>query len=137
MLERYMKVMVFGTFDIVHPGHLDFFRQAKEHGDYLIVQVGRDAVVEKIKGSTPHYTQEERVSMVAELRMVDKVILGHPSDWTVQILEERPDVICLGYDQDSLHIEALLKEKGYDCEIVRLKPFEEHRLKSSLLKDLS
>ena len=45
------KVMVFGTFDGLHEGHLDFFRQAREYGDYLIVAVARDVNVKKIKKS--------------------------------------------------------------------------------------
>ena len=45
--------MVFGAFDGLHPGHLDFFRQAKEYGDTLVVSVGTDKNVEKIKGKKP------------------------------------------------------------------------------------
>ena len=44
------KVIVFGTFDILHQGHLDFFRQAKQYGDYLIVAVAHD---ENVKKSRP------------------------------------------------------------------------------------
>ena len=41
--------MVFGAFDCLHPGHLDFFKQAKKYGDYLIVSVGTDKNVKKIQ----------------------------------------------------------------------------------------
>ncbi|HEY4500387.1 MAG TPA: adenylyltransferase/cytidyltransferase family protein, partial [Candidatus Paceibacterota bacterium] len=44
------RVMVFGTFDILHPGHLYFLRAAKKLGDYLIVSLARDVNVRKIKG---------------------------------------------------------------------------------------
>jgi len=40
MKEAMKKVMCFGAFDGLHPGHLDFFRQAKRYGDFLIVSVG-------------------------------------------------------------------------------------------------
>ena len=42
------SVLVFGAFDGLHPGHLDFFLQAKKFGDHLIVSVGTDKNVEKI-----------------------------------------------------------------------------------------
>ena len=44
------KVMVFGTFDYLHEGHKDFFRQAKQYGDELVVVVARDETVKQIKG---------------------------------------------------------------------------------------
>ena len=44
-------VMVFGAFDGFHPGHLDFFKQARAYGDILVVSVGTDRNVEKIKGN--------------------------------------------------------------------------------------
>ena len=45
------KVMVFGTFDIIHPGHIHLLKEAKEYGDFLIAVIGRDATVCKGAGS--------------------------------------------------------------------------------------
>src|SRR4030067_3541774 len=92
-------VMVFGAFDGFHPGHLDFFRQAKKNGSRLIVSVGTDSNVEKIKNRTPLFPQEERLNLVRQCRLVDKAIIGAKNDFYSHINELKPDVICLGYDQ--------------------------------------
>ena len=68
--------MVFGTFDILHKGHLDFFKQAKKYGDYLIVAVARDDTVKKVKGKLPCLNQKKRLSMVRNIAAVDKAVFG-------------------------------------------------------------
>ena len=47
------KIIVFGTFDILHKGHLNLFKQAKQHGDYLMAVIARDKNVKKAKGKFP------------------------------------------------------------------------------------
>ena len=54
------KVLIFGTFDIVHMGHLHIFKKAKEYGEVLIVSLARDKNVEKIKGIGSFYNEKER-----------------------------------------------------------------------------
>ena len=59
-----MKVMVFGTFDGLHEGHKNFFKQARKYGDYLLVVVGRDKNVEKMKGHLPQRNENERMKEI-------------------------------------------------------------------------
>ena len=66
------KIMVFGTFDVLHKGHINFFKQAKKHGDHLLVVVARDKTVSLIKGIKPHYDEKERLKSVK--KYVDKVV---------------------------------------------------------------
>lgn len=124
------KVMIFGTYDNLHPGHLDFFKQARQYGDELIAVIARDQNVKKFKGHYPRQKENERAKSVRECRLVDTVILGHFYNPYKVIEDYRPDVICLGYDQDSYSekLEKLFPE----ITIVRLKPFEPHIYKSSL-----
>ncbi len=130
-------VMVFGAFDGLHPGHLDFFKQARKYGDTLVVSVGLDANVYKIKGKKPLLTQDERLSLVRDSRLVDNAVLGETEDFNKHIKDYAPDVICLGYDQwakeedlkRDLDLAGLAK-----TEIVRLKPYEKNRAKSSILQ---
>lgn len=131
-----VKVMVFGTFDGVHPGHENFFEQAKKYGDYMIVVVARDKTVEKIKGQKPKYSEVERRMMVAENSNVDLAVLGKYRDKFEIIADHQPDVICLGYDQDSFvkNIEPELKRLSLSPKIIRLKSFRPDIYKSSLLK---
>jgi len=130
------KVMVFGTFDFVHPGHINFFQQAKKHGDELVVVIARDSTAEKIKGKKPHFSEQDRLQMVQALRVVDKAVMGYPGDVYRIVREENPDVICLGYDQKTFadKLPDKLKEFGLKAEIVRLEPHMPDKYKSSLIR---
>ena len=66
-----IKVLVFGTFDIFHEGHMNLLRQAKMHGDFLGVVVARDATVLKVKGRSPRYSEQERVQVIKKSGLVD------------------------------------------------------------------
>ncbi len=129
------NVMCFGTFDLLHLGHLNYFQQAKKYGTYLIVVVARDYTKQKQRKKLL-FTERERAEMIQHLDIVDKVVLGYFDDHYRIILEKRPDVICLGYDQ-LVSIESLKKElelRGISPQIIRLKPFKHNTQKSSLLK---
>lgn len=127
--------MVFGTFDVLHPGHIDMFRQARAFGAYLIVVVGRDETVEKFKAYTPKNSFECRLHEVEKNPLVDKARAGYVDDYLRVLEEERPDMICLGYDQK--HIAENLAEKmskrGLSIPITRLKAFKPEKFKSSKL----
>ncbi len=136
------KIIVFGTFDIFHPGHQDFFRQAKKFGDFLVVVVARDKNVKDTKGAWPNNNEKKRLGNVSRYNLVDKAILGNKNDtkdYKYKILqEEKPDVICLGYDQrvNKKELQKKLKEYRMDrVKVVRLKPYKEDIYKSSLLSD--
>ncbi len=130
------KVMCTGTFDILHNGHLDYFRQAKQHGDYLIVVVARDSSVIKEKGK-PKHTEQERLAPVKKVKIVDKAILGNEGDKLKIVEQEKPDVICLGYDQkvDEEKLRETLAKRGLNPTIVRVKEYYPEKYKSSLLQD--
>lgn len=131
------KIMVFGAFDGLHPGHLDFFRQAKKFGDFLIVSVGTDKNVERIKGRKPLFNQKERFGLVSQLNIVDKAVLGAQKDFYVHIKKYSPDVICLGYDQWAREEEVkgeLLGVGLAKTKVARLKPYKINRAKSTQLK---
>ena len=131
------KVMVFGAFDGVHPGHLNFLKQAKKYGDYLIVSVGTDKNVEAIKGKQPLFSQKDRLELIASFSIVDKTILGVEKDFYSAIKQEAPDVICLGYDQwaDEEDVKTELKRVGLvNTKVVRLKPYMIDKAKSTIVK---
>lgn len=133
-------VMVFGAFDGLHPGHLDFFRQAKKFGDFLIVSLGTDKNVEKTKGKGPLFGEKERLDLIKQLRVVNKAVLGSQTDYFLHIKQYAPDVICLGYDQwaQEEHVRRELDRVGLvKTEIYRLRPYEPTRAKSTILKKKS
>lgn len=131
-----VKVLVTGTFDILHPGHLSLFRQAKKLGDFLIVVVARDSTVLKIKGRRPHHSQQLRIRCLKKVKLVDRVVLGRPGDKLKVIELQKPDVIGLGYDQRAFTrgLRQQLKKRGLRVRVVRLKAFRPHLFKSSLIK---
>ena len=68
------RVITYGTFDLLHYGHINLLRRAKELGDYLIVAVSTDAFNWREKHKKCYYSYEERKRMVEAIRYVDLVI---------------------------------------------------------------
>lgn len=130
--------MVFGTFDGVHKGHLNFFRQARALGrhPFLVVSIARDKNVKKIKGKLPFFGERRRAGLVKDTGLADKVVLGGLRRHIPHIKKERPDIIALGYDQ-SAYIKDLdreLKGAGLSVTVTRLKPYKEKKYKNSILR---
>ncbi len=132
------RIMVFGTFDGVHKGHLNFFKQARNLASkpYLVVSVARDKNVKKIKGQHPWLREGERAKIIKKSKLVDKVVLGGVTNHVPHIVKEHPDIIALGYDQVEYvkNLKKDLKNKGLSVKIVRLKPHKENIYKNRLLK---
>lgn len=94
--NRFMTtVMAQGVFDIIHPGHLQYFRASVKHGDRLVVVIARDSRIDK----NTYFNEEERREMVSSLEIVDEAVLGSEEDIYETVREVDPDVITLGYDQ--------------------------------------
>lgn len=128
------KVLVFGTFDHFHPGHLYFLKQAHKLGGFLTVIVARDNNVKKIKGQKPDNLEEVRLKTIQKLDFVNKAFLGEENlDNKYNIIKKiKPDIIALGYDQKNF-TKDLPKYIGENTEIVRLKPFKPDKYKSSII----
>lgn len=129
------KVMVFGTFDGLHPGHISFFKQAKKYGDYLIVVVAKDKTVKETKNHLPYFNESERLRGVADCGLADEAKLGYTDDHFKIIKEIKPDIICLGYDQKSFteELPGELEKMGLKIEIRRMKPHKPEKYHSSLI----
>ena len=123
-------VMCFGVFDNLHLGHLSYLKQAKKYGDQLIVVVARDKNVLRIKGKFPKQNEKIRQKAIQKLNLSQKVILGQLQDKFKVVIEYRPDIICLGYDQvvDTKELKQIFPRK-----IVRLKSYKSNIYKSSKL----
>lgn len=129
--------MVFGTFDVFHEGHKNFFKQAKKYGDFLIVVIARDRTVRKVKGRRPRNDENKRLKLVLTSGLAGKAVLGSLRDKYAAIRKYGPEVICLGYDQaESVErLGARLAAAGFKkIRIYRLKPYKPEIYKSSRLK---
>jgi len=132
-----MKIMIFGTFDGLHRGHLHLIESAKSLGKELIVVVARDERVKKLKGKDPLHDENERKDMLEMISHVDKVLLGSKGDIFDCIRQEEPQIIALGYDQ--VHytdkLEAALPEFDFEFSIVRTESYKNGKHKSSKLRE--
>lgn len=113
------RVVAQGTFDILHPGHVHYLREAASMGDELHVIVARSSNVTHKAG--PVVPDSQRVEMVEALDPVDRAHLGHPEDIFVPIERIEPAVIVLGHDQyhSTEELEAALTDRGLECELRR------------------
>jgi FAD synthetase len=130
------KVLVFGTYDIFHPGHEFFLKKAKSYGDKLLVVIARDSTVKNLKGKKPKNSEKKRHSKINSLSYVDKVYLGYKKDKYKIIEKIKPDIICIGYDQNSFNknLKKILKERGLSPKIIKIKEsYKPHKYKSSIL----
>ena len=128
-MEKMVRVMASGVFDILHPGHVLFLREAKKLGDELIVVVARDSTAERLK-HRPIMREDVRRFLVESLKPVDRAILGHEDDMYKTVEEIKPDIIVLGYDQkfDEREIEEECRRRGLNVKIVRLGKYGESDL---------
>ena len=119
--------MVFGTFDGVHEGHREFFKEARRCGDYLIAVVAQDHIIEHLKGRLPNINLAKRFENIKREDGVDEVVIGDKDLGNWEIVKMRkPDVIALGYDQHTLResLEDHLKDLGYKPEIKIMHSYE-------------
>ena len=79
------KVITYGTFDLLHVGHINLLRRAKELGDYLVVAISTDEF-NAIKNKKAYYSFEDRRQILEAVRYVDKVI---PENTWEQKIQEK------------------------------------------------
>ena len=92
-------VITFGTFDVFHVGHIRVLHRAAALGDRLVVGVSADALNIAKKGRAPVYTQDERMEIVASLRVVDDVFVEESLEKKRDyIVEHGADVLVMGDD---------------------------------------
>lgn len=128
-------VMAFGTFDLLHPGHIHYLRQAKAFGDRLVVVVARDITAKRM-GKQLLFNEKERLGIISAIAEVDDARLGYERDMLRVIEDVSPDTICLGYDQwpEDEQLRETLTKRGIKTRIERAEPLHEQRYKSYLLK---
>ena len=95
------KVITYGTFDLLHRGHINILRRAKALGDYLVVGISSDKFNE-LKGKSSYYSYEDRKLVLEAVRYVDKVIPENNWEQKQQdIIDYEIDVFVMGDDWES------------------------------------
>ncbi|CDQ38370.1 glycerol-3-phosphate cytidylyltransferase [Virgibacillus salexigens] len=109
------KVITYGTFDLLHTGHINILRRAKEYGDYLIVAISADEF-NALKGKKAYYTFEQRKAILEAIRYVDLVIPEHTWEQKMEDVQKYDvDVFVMGDDWEGKF--DFLKDH---CEVVYL-----------------
>lgn len=113
------KVITYGTFDLLHWGHINILRRAKEMGDYLIVAISTDEF-NRIKHKEAYHSYENRKMILEAVRYVDEVI--PENDWEQKVKDVQKygiDLFVMGDDWKGEF--DFLKEY---CEVVYLERTE-------------
>ena len=91
--------ITFGTFDVLHVGHIRVLNRAAELGDRLVVGVSSDALNFSKKGRNPVFSEAERVELISNLKSVDEVFIEESLELKRDyIVEHRADVLVMGDD---------------------------------------
>jgi len=109
MIKKKIIVYTAGTYDLFHFGHLNILLKAKEIGNYLIVGVSSDKLIKKYKKIKPIISYKDRISIIKELKCVDKVIKQSKFFDIKQLKKYNIDIIILGSDWKGKKFEELEK----------------------------
>jgi len=91
--------ITFGTFDLLHIGHVSIIERSKAYCDHLIVGVSSDALNMTKKKSLPVYSEQERIRIIRALRYVDEVFLEESLELKRQYIEQfKADILVMGDD---------------------------------------
>jgi cytidyltransferase-like protein len=108
------KVLVSGCFDLLHGGHIAFFKTASLYGD-LYVSIGRDENLLLLKGKRPFFSEKERLYIVNSIKYVHEAFLATGKgmlDFEPDLISLKPDVFIVNFDGHTSDKEKLCKKTG-------------------------
>jgi cytidyltransferase-like protein len=130
---NYKKVLVSGCYDLLHGGHIAFFKTAASFGK-LYVSIGRDDNLLLLKGKKPYFSQEERVFIVRSIKYVKDAFLASGSgllDFEPDIKRIKPDIFIVNRDGHTPEKESLCKRFGIEYIVLERLPEPGLPLRSS------
>ena len=127
------KVFVSGCYDLLHSGHVEFFRQASQYGD-LYVGIGSDKTIEALKGHKTMYSEQERLFMVRAIRYVKEAYINQGEGFldflpTLDIVH--PDCLVVNEDGDRDDKRRLCRERGMEYIVLKRVPSQGLQARSS------
>jgi len=128
-----MKVFVSGCYDLLHSGHVEFFRQASQYGD-LYVGIGSDATILKYKNHKTLYPEQERLFMVKSIRYVKDAFINQGSgimDFVPTVETLKPDRFVVNADGSSEEKRQFCKEHGIEYIVLDRTPADGLQARSS------
>lgn len=127
------KVFVSGCYDLLHSGHVEFFRQAAEYGD-LYVGIGSDSTIEGYKHHKTIYSEQERLFMVKSIRYVKDAFINQGSgimDFVPTVEALRPDILVVNEDGGNEDKRRFCEEHGIEYVVLQRVPQKGLQARSS------
>lgn len=125
------RVITYGTFDLLHVGHVNILRRAKALGDYLVVAISSDEF-NALKGKKAYYSYEDRKTILEAIKYVDEVIPENTWEQKIQdVKDHNIDTFVMGHDWEGKF--DFLKDY---CEVIYL-PRTEGISTTKIKKDLN
>ncbi len=127
------KVFVSGCYDLLHSGHVEFFKEAAQYGD-LYVGIGSDATILDYKHHKTVYSEQERLFMVKSIRYVKDAFInkGHGiMDFIPTVEALKPDVLVVNEDGSNEEKRRFCAEQGIEYVVLQRKPSEGLTARSS------
>ena len=120
------KVFVSGCYDLLHSGHVEFFRQAAEYGD-LYVGIGSDETIQHYKGHRTLYNEQDRLFMVKSIRYVKDAFINAGSgimDFIPTVDALKPDILVVNSDGASEVKRQFCEKQGMEYIVLERTPHE-------------
>jgi glycerol-3-phosphate cytidylyltransferase len=112
-----MNIITFGTFDLLHIGHINILERSKNKGNKLIVGISTDELNFKKKNKYPIYSQKERKKIIESLKFVDEVFFEESLEKKREyILKYKADILVMGNDW-----EGKFDEFNDICQVIYLE----------------
>ena len=127
------KVFVSGCYDLLHSGHVEFFRQASQYGD-LYVGIGSDATILEYKHHKTVYSEQERLFMVKSIRYVKDAFINAGRgimDFIPTVDALKPDILVVNADGDKEEKRKFCAERGIEYVVLSRDPHEGLTARSS------
>ena len=119
------KVLVTGSFDWFHTGHIRFFEEASEYGDLYVV-LGHDKNIEKLKGpGHPMFPEQERKYIIGSIRFVKQALISSGDGWLdaePEIKRIKPDRYVVNEDGDKDVKRRYCEERGIEYIVLKREP---------------
>ena len=118
------KVFVSGCYDLLHSGHIEFFRQASAYGD-LYVGIGSDETILHYKHHRTLYNEQERLFLVQSVRYVKEAFINSGSgilDFAPEVDRLKPDLLVVNEDGDSEEKRRFCQERGIELVVLQRTP---------------
>ena len=118
------KVMVSGCYDLLHGGHIAFFKTASAYGDLYVI-IGRDGNLLLLKGKKPVFSEKERLYVVKSIRYVYEACLASGTgmlDFEPELKRIKPDIFVVNHEGHSNDKENLCKKLGVEYVVLKRIP---------------